>query len=334
MINWTDIHNSIESADKIVITTHIMPDGDGLGSSVAMYHHLKEVNKDCRIYIASEIPEEYEFLNKGDIIHCYTPGADDAWIQNADLAVIFDVGDFMRMKTIGELLSVKNIPMLNIDHHPIQKNSPFTVNAVETSVAATGELVYDYLNSFRKKPITLEMWEGLYTAVLTDTGSFAYSNTTIKCHQIAIEAIKAGVNTAKIHQDVYQSRPLEKMKLLSKVIDNVELDCNGELAWFAIDEKMVASVGANRKHVDGFTDMVRGINGVEVAVMIFENGDSCRVNFRSKGKYIVNSIALELGGGGHQLACGAVVMGSLDEVIPKVLELTKAEIASQNEMER
>jgi phosphoesterase RecJ-like protein len=147
-----------------------------------------------------------------------------------------------------------------------------------------------------------------------------------------MDAIQAGVNPATIHQRIYESNPIEKLRLLSKILHNVQLDCNGEFAWFTIDEKMMQSVGANKTHVDGFTDMVRSINGVEVAMMIFENEDSCRVNLRSKGKYIVNTIALELGGGGHKLACGAVVRGRLDEVLPRVLELTKSEIAEQNGM--
>ena len=333
MINWTEIDNKITNANRIVITTHIHPDGDGLGSSVTMIHHLLEAGKDCRIYIASELPSEYTFLNKGGHIYRYESSTDEAWISKADLALIFDVGDYMRMKLVGDVLTANEIPMINIDHHPIQNESPFLIDAVETSVAATGELVYDYLQSVRSAPLSVEMWEGLYTSVLTDTGSFAYSNTTVMCHKIAIEAIRAGINTAKIHQDVYESRPIEKMKLLSKVIDNVELDFGGELAWFTVDETMVESAGAEKKHVDGFTDVVRKIKGVEVAVMIFENEKSCRVNFRSKGKYIVNGIALELGGGGHQLACGAVVKGTMDEVLPKVLDLTKAELASQKEKE-
>jgi len=333
MINWKEIDTLIKDANRIVMTTHIHPDGDGLGSSIAMMRHLIEEGKDCRIYIASEFPEEYHFLDRDESVRMYASSSDDEWIKEADLALIFDVGDFMRMKMIGEVLMSNDIPMVNIDHHPIQKDSPFLINAIETSVAATGELVYEYLLSFRKAPLTIEIWEGLYTSVLTDTGSFAYSNTTVMCHKIAIEAIRAGINTAKIHQDVYESRPIEKMKLLSKVIDNVELDCGGELAWFTVDETMVESAGAEKKHVDGFTDVVRKIKGVEVAVMIFENEKSCRVNFRSKGKYIVNGIALELGGGGHQLACGAVVKGTVDEVLPKVLDLTKAELASQKEKE-
>lgn len=331
MIDWTEINNKITPANRIVITTHIHPDGDGLGSSVAMILHLLETGKDCRIYIASELPAEYTFLNKGEHIYRYESPEDEEWISKADLALVFDVGDYMRMKLVGDVLRANNIPMINIDHHPIQKESPFLIDAVETAVAATGELVYDYLQSVRTAPLTIEMWEGLYTSVLTDTGSFAYSNTTVMCHKIAIESLQAGINTAQIHQDVYESRPIEKMKLLSKVIDNVELDCGGELAWFTIDEDMVAASGAERKHVDGFTDVVRKIKGVEVAVMIFENENSCRVNFRSKGKYIVNGIALELGGGGHQLACGAVVEGTMDDVLPKVLDLTKAEIESQKE---
>ncbi|MDP6790216.1 MAG: DHH family phosphoesterase, partial [Candidatus Marinimicrobia bacterium] len=200
MINWKEIDTLIKDANRIVMTTHIHPDGDGLGSSIAMMRHLIEEGKDCRIYIASEFPEEYHFLDRDESVRMYASSSDDEWIKEADLALIFDVGDFMRMKMIGEVLMSNDIPMVNIDHHPIQKDSPFLINAIETSVAATGELVYEYLLSFRKAPLTIEIWEGLYTSVLTDTGSFAYSNTTVMCHKIAIEAIRAGINTAKIHQ--------------------------------------------------------------------------------------------------------------------------------------
>ena len=120
MINWTEIDNKITNANRIVITTHIHPDGDGLGSSVTMIHHLLEAGKDCRIYIASELPSEYTFLNKGGHIYRYESSTDEAWISKADLALIFDVGDYMRMKLVGDVLTANEIPMINIDHHPIQ----------------------------------------------------------------------------------------------------------------------------------------------------------------------------------------------------------------------
>lgn len=329
MIDWDKIQDEIKVADKLLLTTHVNPDGDGLGSSAAMFHHVKEFGKECRIITVSELPSVYKFLEKGNMFYTFDTEQIE-WIKGVDLGIIFDVGDFSRLKSLGETIKKLGLKTINIDHHPHPADTPFTLDVVDVEVSAAGELVYDFLSTVRNGDISGDMWEGIYTSIMTDTGSFSYSNTSAKCHQIAIEAIQAGVDQTRIHQEIYESSSIEKMRLLSQILAGIELEENGELAWFKVNGDMMSSAGASVKDVDGFTDFVRTIDGVEVALMVFENEDHCRVNFRSKGKYVVNTIAKELGGGGHQLACGAVVKGSLEEVLPLVLEKTKSSMHSQN----
>ena len=330
MLDWKSLHKTIDSAGRILLSTHENPDGDGLGSAYAMYHYLKSLGKDCRLVHISDLPFEYEFLNTDDVIETYDADRHNGWIANTELALIFDVGDYRRMRQIGDELEAHNVHVVNIDHHPDLSDGRFTENFINIEAAATGEMVYDFMMA-NHISLTQEIAEGIYTGVMTDTGSFCYSNTNQKCHQIAMECIGAGVNTSAIYQSVYESSSKGHVALLGLILNNLNYNETGELAWFTIDQSMIDKAGATNKDVDGFTDFVRTIRGVEVAVMVYENSDnSCRINFRSKGKYIINGIAKAMGGGGHQLAAGAVADGSMDEVLPKVLTKTRAALAQQN----
>ncbi len=330
MLDWNSLHKTIDGVDRILLSTHENPDGDGLGSAYAMYHYLKSREKDCRLIQISDLPYEYEFLNNGQVIETYQSNLHDDWISQVELALIFDVGDYRRMRQIGDELEASKIHVVNIDHHPDLSDGRFAENFIDIEAAATGEMVYDFMqagNVFLTKEIAV----GIYTGVMTDTGSFCYSNTNQKCHQIAMECIAAGVNTSKIYQSVYESSSKGRVALLGLILNKLQYNETGELAWFTIDQSMMDKANATKKDVDGFTDFVRTIRGVEVAVMVFENGvNSCRINFRSKGKYAINEIAKSMGGGGHKFAAGAVTEGSLDEVLPKVLAETKESLAQQN----
>ena len=139
------------------------------------------------------------------------------------------------------------------------------------------------------------------------------------------------METSRIYQRVYETKPQGGVRLLARVIDNITFDSSGELAWFSIDQKMLEAANASSKDVDGFTDFVRSIKGVEVAVMVFENGtNSCRINFRSKGKYAINDVAKYFGGGGHRFAAGAIVKGNKETIIPLVVTETKASLEEQS----
>ena len=331
-INWNLVDDIISSCEKIVLTTHENPDGDGLGAEVGMYYHLRQNGKDVRIINYSPLPKEYFFLNKHDIFETYSNNIHDQWLKTVDIAIIFDVGDYSRTRSVKTALDNFTITTMNIDHHPHPSNHSFTHNLVDLKAAATGCMVYDYLNVSRNNSICKDSMLGIYTAVMTDTGCFKYSNTDQKCHEIAIESIQNGIETNIIYQNIYENNSKARMRLMGEVLSDLHYECNGELAWFALSQKMLKKVNAVRSDVEGFTDVVRSISGVEVSVMIFENDkNNCRVNFRSKGKYKINDIAEAIGGGGHAFASGAMINCSLLETIELVVTKTKAALKRKME---
>ena len=330
MIDWNQINNYISEAKTILLTMHENPDGDGLGSATAMYHYLKELDKDCRIIQVSQLPYEFYYLNDGDIIETYDLDLHSKWIAEVDLVIIFDVGDFKRIRGIKDQINQHNITTLNIDHHPHSEDHPFTYNVVDLQAASTGDMVYDYIKTVREGKITKPMAEGIYTAVMTDTGCFRYSNTDSHCHNIAIECIEVGVDISSIYQRIYESSSQARVALLGKILGDIHYELDGEFAWFIIDQKMMDDAKATNADVEGFSDFVRTIRGVEVAMMVLENVDgSCRLNFRSKGKYVINGIASELGGGGHQFAAGAIVDESIGTLLTRAVEKTMSAIMTQ-----
>ena len=330
MLDWKTLYQQIETSERILLSTHENPDGDGLGSAYAMYHYLNNLKKDCRIIHISELPSEYMFFNNENVIETYNSADHDTWISKIDLALIFDVGDYQRLRDIGEYLEKKCTIVINIDHHPNLNDKRFSENYIDINAAATGEMVYDYLKSINVE-LNKSMAEGIYTAVMTDTGSFRHSNTNEKCHQIAIESLNHGVDNTKIYQSIYENRSPEQINLLAKILKNLDYDLDGRLAWFIIDQKMLIESGAKNKDVDGFTDFVRTIKGVEVAIMFFEiEKNIFRVNFRSKGQFIINDIAKTIGGGGHKFAAGAITKGDSLSVVKDVVDQTRSSILSQN----
>ena len=331
MIDWNQINNIIIKAKTILLTMHENPDGDGLGSATAMYHYLKEVDKDCRIIQVSKLPLEYHYLNDGDIIETFDLDRHGKWIEKVDLVIIFDVGDFKRIRGIKDQIEHHNITTLNIDHHPHPEDHPFTHSVVDLKAASTGDMVYDYIKTVRNGNITKTMAEGIYTAVMTDTGCFRYSNTDSHCHNIAIECIEVGVDTTSLYQRIYESSSQARVALLGNILRDIHYELDGVFAWFVIDQKMMDDAKATNADVEGFSDFVRTIRGVEVAMMVKENADgSCRLNFRSKGKYKINGVASELGGGGHQFAAGAIVNESIGALLSRAVEKTRSAIITQS----
>lgn len=330
-MNLNRYKSVLEDINRVALTTHENPDGDGLGCAAAMYHFYKDKKKECKIILPTPLPAEYEFLEKGSMFHLYSSETMDSWLKDVDLIIVFDVGDSRRLKGIGKAIQMFQITSLNIDHHALMDESAFTYNLVDVQAAATGEIVFDILDQCFSYTFTKDICEGIFSAIMTDTGSFRYSNTNIHCHEIAIECYKAGVNASYIYQQVYETSTKSRVKLLGTILHQLHYELDGELAWFVIDKNTMKLCEAKDKDVEGFSDFVRTIKGVEVALMILESGkDNCRVNFRSKGKYIVNEMAKTLGGGGHPFAAGVKIKESIEKAIPRILDVVRKSIVSQN----
>ena len=333
MTDWEKIYQEIKKADSIMLTTHENPDGDGIGSIVALYSHLMAKGKECRILLTARLPEEFQFLDPNNKFEFFEEDKHSEWLGNVDLSILLDIGNYTRTGRMWNVIQQNGTSVVNIDHHPYPNGHPFKINISDTNASATGELIYKYLKAIDPDSLSKTTYEAIYVAIMTDTGSFSYSNTNVLCHEIAANAIKAGVNTAHIHQKIYGSSSLARIKLLAAVVDNLQFTFDDKLVWFKITKDMMKKANATKEDVDGFTDFARAIKGVEVSLMIFENEDnSCRINFRSKGHYTINSIAQYFNGGGHSFAAGAKVNGKISDVASKVVDKTIEIMKEQEEV--
>ena len=325
---WSEIDNLINHSQNILLSTHMNPDGDGLGSQLALSNYLNKKNKKYKIFNPSLVPNDLSYLNDYEKFNQYDNYIHENELKNFDLAIILDIGDFKRLGNLANDLIVNKIKTISIDHHPHKEEKYFNHVIHDTSVSSTGYLIYEFLNL--KNELDLKSASGLYLAIMTDTGSFSYTNTDSKTHKMASHLIELGLDTYEIHKKVYQSVPYEKLKLLGKILQNINFNLNGKLAWFIIDEDMLESTGSNIEHLGGFTDTIRSIKGVEVAIMFHEYSKfKTRINFRSKGNVKIHKLAQTFGGGGHPFASGAMVNQSISTAREAIVSVAISEINEQ-----
>ena len=335
---WAAFHETIGSAGRILLSTHENPDGDGLGSQIAFCEHLKSRGKECRILNCSDVPIIYQFLDPQGWLELYDRQQDEEWLASCDLAIVFDLGDFRRLRTVGEDLLKHGIVLASIDHHPqsgfeeLGGKLPYKYLLLDYSAPSTGTLVWEYLKAYCSDPVPQTMAEALYTALITDTGSFRYDNTDERAHQMAIEMIRIGIKPYQVHRKVYEQRERSQVRLLGVLMDNLQFSSDGRIGWCALTRDMLAKAKASRKDIDGFSDFIRTIKGVEVAVLLTEvDGGGTKVNLRSKGTIAINDVAQELGGGGHPFASGALVRQPWREVIAVLLPLLEEKVQMLDE---
>lgn len=314
-----NVRDCINHGQRFILTTHINPDGDGLGSEAALAAFLGDIGKDVYIYNSSPVPSNYKFLDSENKMMVYGPDIHKENLLTADYIFILDISDWNRLKQVGKAVRNLQITKICIDHHPPHDKFG-NINLIDIEASSTGEIVYDLLR-FCNGTISQRIAEALYTSILTDTGSFRFSNTNARAHIIAGELVKAGASPQKVYQKVYEHQPPSKVKLLGYVLYNLHLEQNGRVAWIKVPKQILDSIGAKPHETEGFADYPRVINGVEVSIMFIEmDKGRIKVSFRSKGNYVINHIAQKFGGGGHAYAAGVLIEGSLGEYIPIILK--------------
>jgi phosphoesterase RecJ-like protein len=317
------VADEIRAGDRFLLTTHENPDGDALGSLLAVQRILEALGKDSLMFLAAKefpLPVEYRFLPLEEVFH--EPPADIA-----DRVVIFlDCGNIDRMPV--DFLQNGDNKVINIDHH--HDNTRFgTINLVDVNASSTAEIVYD-LAGVLGVELTLGIATALYVALVTDTGRFMYENTDARSHRMAAGLIEAGVEVNEIYRRLYEHAPIEKLKLLARALDRVELRDGGRLAVTYITTEDYASTGAGEALTEGIIDHLRTIDGAVVAAVVRDQSDSGRpsrkVSMRSTdGRVDVSAIARAHGGGGHQRAAGF----GTDLPYAQVVEFLTGEIETQ-----
>jgi phosphoesterase RecJ-like protein len=317
------VADAIRSGDRFLLTTHENPDGDALGSLLAMHNILGTLGKDSVMFLAAKefpLPVEYRFLPLEEVFH--EPPADIA-----DRVVIFlDCGNIDRMP--ADFLQNGENKVINVDHH--HDNTRFgTVNLVDVEASCTAEIVYD-LAGLLDVPLTPEIANALYVGLVTDTGKFMYENTDARSHRMAAGLIEAGVEVNEVYRRLYEHAPIEKLRLLARALEGITVRNDGRLAVTYISTEDYTATGASEALTEGIIDHLRTIDGAVVAAVVRDQAESGRaarkVSMRSTdGRVDVSAIARVHGGGGHLRAAGF----GTDLEYEQVVEFLIGEIESQ-----
>ncbi len=301
----------VEQNDHFLVVGHTSPDGDAVGSTLALALLLQEQGKTVTVYNRDPIPYNFTFL----------PGADQ-WrtdlegIDPVDVTVLLDcaiptrIGEDFPEHGWGETVAV-------VDHHVTWDSDFADLYLRDPKAAATGEVLYRVAT--RYGAISLDVATNLYCCLMTDTGSFRYSNTSRTAFRVAGELIEIGVEPWEMASEIYENQPRERFELLCKVLNTLSVSAQGRLAFLRVEKDMFQEMDVDEDLTDGFINYARSIRGVEVATQLRDDGSGrWRVSFRSRGKVDVSALAEKFGGGGHYNAAGCVIEAEPDEIEDKL----------------
>ena len=311
---FEQIGQALREGVRFAVLGHVRPDGDALGSQLALGLSLKQLGKDVRIWNEEGMLEKYSFLPNANLLT--KPPAEP---EDVDVAIALDTAIQNRLG--NSLAAVRSAKVwINIDHHPSNPGYGDLVY-IDPNSPATGQILFELIKS-EKLPIDAAIAENLYVAISTDTGSFQYPNTTARTFEIAAELVRAGVDVGRVSQLTYENYPRRRVELLRDLLGTMRFDANDRVASFSLSLATAKKLGVLPEDNEGLIDHLRAIRGVIVAVFFEELADGkVRVSMRSKSEKVnVCAICKKFGGGGHVLAAGARVRGSLAEVERKILE--------------
>lgn len=320
---WHQVDAVIAKNNKFTITSHVNPDGDAVGSELALYNYLLKRNKEVKIINNNPLPVVFNFLvDSPDVFGVFEDDREafQNWINRSDVILILDISNPDRLSAMKDCVTGSAAYKICIDHH--EGNDLFAdLNIINESACATAELLYE---AFRvlDYDIDFRTATALYIAILTDTVSFTHPNTSASAHLIASKLLGLGVKPGEIYKKVYETNTWQRTDLLQRALSDLKSECNGKLAWMKITDEMFATAGAKREELEGFVDYPLTMIGVELSILFLEvPGKGTKVSLRSKEFLNVHDFAKQLGGGGHKHAAGIRLYDvDIDNAIKLIIE--------------
>ena len=313
--SFSQIADVLRKNQRFAVLSHVRPDGDALGSQLALALALCKMGKEVRVWNEDGILEKYSFLPRAELLTKPPPAA----AEDFDVAIALDTAIQNRLGTPVESIRSAKI-WINIDHHPSNPRYG-DLFYVDPDAPATGQILFELIKS-EGFPMDREIAENLFVAISTDTGSFQYPNTTARTFALAAELVAAGVEVGRVSQELYENYPRRRIELLRELLGTMRFEGKGRVASFSLSLETAKRLGVLPEDNEGLIDHIRAIRGVIVAVFFEELPEGkVRVSMRSKDEAVdVCAICQKFGGGGHTLAAGARVRGTLAEVEQRVLE--------------
>jgi len=320
------IRSLLHASRQVVLTTHINADGDGAGSEIAVAHYLARYHVSAIIVNPTRFPDEYRFL-LGKLTALTPADADGRHaIADADVVLVLDTAEPTRLGPVLRCLPGKNVAV--IDHHPPTSVGLGDPALCDPTACATGELVYDLLTADGGRVEPPEA-RALYVAIVTDTGSFRFANTTPRTHFIAGELLRVGVDPEKMFRHLFGRLTKERLALLQRALASLQVDDSGTVAWIRLSRNDIADTAGAADDTEGLVDYARRLQGVEVALLLRELPDRrSKVSLRSNGEVDVAKVARDFGGGGHVKASGALLDLPLEQAEAAILESVRNAVAN------
>lgn len=316
------IARELQPGRRVALSTHINADGDGCGSEAGLARMLAQRGMHVHIVNPTPWPDLFKYLLGDDVRDRTEDGA--AALREIDLLIVLDISDVKRLGHLTDRVRALPVPRVVIDHHIPSDDSAGETILADTTACATGELVYDlaYELDFEITPMIAK---SLYTAIVTDTGGFRFSNTSPRCHAVAADLLAAGVDPEEIYLRVYASAPAGRVRLLAEVLQTLGHDEKKGLSWLSMRAGAMEHHNVRQEDLDGIVEHARAISGTKMAIFFRDLGHGkVKASFRSTGAVDVNAFAREFGGGGHARASGALIVGSLDDVRERVLAAARS----------
>ena len=322
------VRNVIKTAKTAAITTHVNPDGDAIGSTLGLYHFLKQIGIESKVINCSPTPYNFLFLPGANEIEVYAPEKHDYFLETTDLLFVLDANAASRLQTMENIVLKSRARKIIIDHH-LNPEDFADYYAVDTQACSTAELVWKFIHSYESAKMTAQIAPALYAGILTDTGSFKFPRTTPEVHRIVANLIEAGADPFTISNEIYNTAPFEKTLLLGEALASMKLFFGGRFCVMMITQELFKKTGTSELDVEGLVHHTLGFKGAVMGLLMTETegGKLVKLSFRSKGEVAVNTLAAEFGGGGHFNAAGARVEGkTMEEVLKDVLKLLERDI--------
>ncbi|MCW8850040.1 MAG: bifunctional oligoribonuclease/PAP phosphatase NrnA [Melioribacteraceae bacterium] len=320
MQKLNELLSALKSHSTFIITSHVNPDADAIGSELAIAGVLKQLGKKYFILNTSITPYNLEFLDLSNEIQVYDSSKHDILFDEADAAIFLDLNHINRTVRIEEQFRKFKGTKICIDHHTEPENFG-DFELIDQSKSSTGEIIYDIIDSSEELKFDAQIALTIYAAILTDTGSFRFSKTTAAVHRKVAKLLEFGLSPEDIYDKIYAQYEFSRIKLLGESLSSISITESGKVSYMIVHQENLLKCNGIESDVDGFVNFALTTSGVEIGILFFELADGLKISFRSKGTIPVNLLAKEFGGGGHVNASGTRLFDvTIDEILPKVLE--------------
>jgi phosphoesterase RecJ-like protein len=294
----------IDENNSFLLTTHVNPDADAIGSEIAFYNVLKRLGKDIKVINHSITPYNLTFLDKENIIKKFDKDRDTKYIFDADVLVALDFNRANRLVSMEESFVASEKTKVCLDHHKdAEQIYDYYFNSDE--YAATGQILYDFIKRTKIVELDFELAYPIYAAIMTDTGSFRFDRTTPQLHRITAELLECGFDPEDVYDKVYDQSKISKVRLLGRTLDTLKLAGENKIGYMFITQDTFNELNAIESDTEGFVNYTLSVENIVLGILFIELKKGFKVSFRSKGALPVNQLAAQFGGGGHTNAAGA-----------------------------